>query len=82
MVKIFPLLKIPTEIKLNRRLTIADITSTIDKNGLKELIQQKSDYRDKVIRLLAEICKDGTRRNLGINSWKLSYFRIRTRRMY
>lgn len=39
----------------------------IDKDGLKELIQQKSDYRDKVIRLLAEICKDGMRENIGIN---------------
>lgn len=40
---------------------MTDITSEIDKDSLKDLIQQKVDYRHKVIRLIAEICKDGKR---------------------
>lgn len=31
----------------------------IDKNILKDLINNKVNYRDKVIRLIAEICKQG-----------------------
>jgi hypothetical protein len=40
-------------------LLIPELTSEIDKNILKDLINQKIDYRHKVIRLIAEICKDG-----------------------
>ncbi|CAF0913504.1 unnamed protein product [Rotaria sp. Silwood1] len=42
--------------------SIVQLRSEIDKNILKNLINQKIDYRHKVIRLLAEICKDESQR--------------------
>lgn len=33
--------------------------SNIDKNVLKDLVQQDLVYRHKIIRLIAEICKEG-----------------------
>jgi len=38
---------------------LADGKTEIDKNILKDLINQNIDYRSKAIRLVAEICKDG-----------------------
>ena len=35
------------------------LVSEIDKNVLKDLLNQNIDYLNKVIRLVAEICKDG-----------------------
>ncbi|CAF3563140.1 unnamed protein product [Rotaria sp. Silwood2] len=43
--------------------SIVQVRSEIDKNILKDLINQKLDYRHKVIRLLAEICKDESQRH-------------------
>jgi hypothetical protein len=40
-------------------LVIDDLTLEIDKNILKDLIHKKIDYRHRVIRLVAEICKQG-----------------------
>jgi len=40
-------------------LVIDDLTLEIDKNILKDLINKKIDYRHRVIRLVAEICKQG-----------------------
>jgi len=38
---------------------MVQLKSEIDKNILKDLLNQNIDYRHKVIRLLAEICKEG-----------------------
>ncbi|CAF0788502.1 unnamed protein product [Rotaria sordida] len=43
--------------------SIVQLRSEIDKNLLKDLINQKIDYRHKVIRLSAEICKDESQRH-------------------
>jgi len=43
--------------------SIVQLKSEIDKNILKDLLNQNIDYRHKVIRLLAEICKEGNNEN-------------------
>ena len=43
--------------------------SSIDKNMLKDLVQHDSVYRHKVIRLIAEICKEGWLKSLRKLPW-------------
>jgi len=64
MVKIFKFIKfiLFDEIELSN----ADLPSEIDKNILKDLINQKIDYRYKVIRLIAEICKEGKKKMINV----------------
>ncbi|CAF3308573.1 unnamed protein product [Rotaria socialis] len=40
-----------------------ELKSQVDKNILKDLIHQNNDYRDKVIRIVAELCKDESQRH-------------------